>query len=71
MASIFKRKNRDGSVTWRVQIRRKDLKPFITSFSSREKAEMFVWKFEEKYVMSPDKFEWGKSLCGKSHAPGK
>lgn len=58
MASIFQRKNSDGSITWRMQIRRKGLKPFITCFSSKEEAENFVELYEEKYVMNPESFEW-------------
>ena len=58
MASIFPRKNKDNSTTWRVQIRRKGLKPFITSFSSEEKAKEFVNVFEKKYVMDSESFEW-------------
>lgn len=58
MATIFSRKNADGSITWRMQIRRKGMKPFITSFSNKEEAEEFVKIFEELYVMSPDTFEW-------------
>lgn len=58
MASIFPRKNKDGSETWRVQIRRKGLKPFITSFSTQEKAIEFVRAFEKNYVMDSENFEW-------------
>ena len=58
MASIFPRKNKDGSKTWRVQIRRKGLKPFMTCFACEEKAKEFVRLFEEKYVMDNDNFWW-------------
>lgn len=58
MATIFQRKNSDGSITWRMQIRRKGLKPFITCFASKEEAENFVELYEKKYVLNPECFEW-------------
>jgi hypothetical protein len=56
MASIFPRKNKDGSFVWRLQIRRKGIKSFITSFSTREEAEKFSKENESKYVLNPEKF---------------
>jgi hypothetical protein len=58
MATIFSRHNKDGSTTWRMQIRRKDMKPFITSFLTKEAAEEFVKTYEELYVMNPEEFDW-------------
>ena len=56
MASIFERRNKDGSITWRVQIRRKGIKSFITSFPSFEEAKSFVDENEEKYCLHPESF---------------
>jgi len=58
MASIFARLNKDGSTTWRVMIRRKGIKPFITGFSSYEDAFNFCKKNEPKYVLNPEKFSY-------------
>lgn len=58
MATIFPRKNSNGSTTWRLMIRRKGLKPFITGFSSKEEAEEFSKKYEEKYCLDPDNFKY-------------
>jgi hypothetical protein len=58
MASIFERKNLDGSITYRVMIRRKGLKKFITSFPTREMAQDFVDKNEEFYCLLPEKFTY-------------
>ena len=58
MACIYPRKNKDGSVTWRVLIRRKGIKPFITAFFDKDQAEEFVRKNEEKYCLSPETFTY-------------
>jgi hypothetical protein len=58
MASIFPRKNKDGSITWRVMIRRKGLKSFITGFSEKKQALEFVKKNEKKYCMNPNDFDY-------------
>lgn len=58
MASIFKRENKNGTFSWRVQIRRKGLKTFVTSFSSKKDAETFVSENEEKYCLDPENFNW-------------
>lgn len=60
MASIFPRHNKDGSITYRVQIRRKGLKPFITSFPSKEEAEDFVDSYEEIYCLDSENFKFDK-----------
>lgn len=58
MAAIFPRFNLDGTTSWRVQIRRKGLKSFITCFMSKEDAEEFVKKYEPIYVLNPEEFKW-------------
>lgn len=60
MASIFARKNKDGSITWRVMIRRKGLKHFITSFPTEDQAKDFIKKSEEKYCLNPEEFTFDK-----------
>lgn len=56
MATIFPRKNKNGTVTWRVMFRRKGIKPFITSFSSKKKAQDFVKNYEKDYCLNPENF---------------
>lgn len=51
MASVFTRKNADGSITYRVMIRRKGIPPIITSFCSKEEADEFVKNNEAPYVL--------------------
>lgn len=51
MATIYERKNKSGSVSYRVDIRRKGLKRFNISFAFREEAEAFVKIFEPRYVL--------------------
>lgn len=58
MASIFPRKNKDGSITWRLMIRRKGLKPFITGFSTQLEAYKFMKKYEKLYVLNPENFTY-------------
>ena len=60
MASIFKRKNKDGSITWRIMIRRKGLKSFITGFSTKSDALKFCKENEEKYCLDPENFTYGR-----------
>jgi len=58
MASIFPRVNKDGSTTWRVMIRRKRIKQFISSFASYDDAVKFCEENERKYVLSPETFSF-------------
>lgn len=58
MASIFHRRNKDGSITWRVMIRRKGLPNFITAFSSQEDAITFVDLYENVYCLDPENFTY-------------
>lgn len=58
MASIFPRKNKDGSITWRFMIRRKGLKNFITCFSTYNEAKEFEKTYEKKYCLDPDSFSF-------------
>ncbi len=60
MASIFPRKNKNGSISWRVLIRRTGIKPFITSFPSQEQAKEFVDRYEEFYCLNHEVFPWDK-----------
>lgn len=58
MASIFPRKNRNGSTSWRLMIRRKGLKSFISVFPSREEAIKFAQENEKKYCLDPENFTY-------------
>lgn len=58
MATIFPRYNKDGTITWRVMIRRKGLKNFITGFPSKEEAEDFISQNEKNYVLDPENFTY-------------
>jgi hypothetical protein len=58
MASIFKRKNKDGSITWRLMIRRKGIKPFITGFSTERDARLFAYRFEKEYCLNNENFTY-------------
>lgn len=51
MATIFERKNKDGTSSWRVMFRRKGIKPFITCFTTKDKAEEFTREYEESYTL--------------------
>jgi hypothetical protein len=54
MATIFERKNKDGTSSWRLMFRRKGIKPFITAFTTKEKAEEFARDYEESYVLKKE-----------------
>ena len=56
MATIFERHNKNGTITYRIQIRRKGLRSFSASFSSISDAESFVKKYEEIYCLYPENF---------------
>jgi len=56
MATIYSRLLKDGSCTWRVQFRRKDLPYFNKSFSSYEDAIAFVERHEENFIKNPDEY---------------
>lgn len=56
MACIFKRQNKDGSISWRVQIRRTGLKYFSTTFPCEEEAKQFIKECEELYCLNPEEF---------------
>ena len=62
MAAIFPRENKDGSTSWRVQIRRKGLKRFFATFVSKKEAENFVEQCEESYCTDPDNFTYDHLL---------
>jgi ribosomal protein L37E len=56
MASIHKRKNRDGTFNYRVQIRRKGIKHLIISFPSLKEAKDWAKNNEKRYIDNPDLF---------------
>jgi hypothetical protein len=60
MASIFSRKDSDGSISWRVQIRRKGLRTFCTCFNSKDEAEKFAKENEKKYCLDSDNFTFDR-----------
>ena len=53
MATISPRKNKDGEVTYRVIFRRKGLKTFTTTFTTRLRARQFVSLYEQEYCLNP------------------
>lgn len=71
MASIFKRVNKDKSITWRVQIRRKGLKPFITCFPTKKEAEKFVKECEREYCLNPETFTYDHLKARRNREFGK
>lgn len=56
MATIYERINKDGTKSFRVQIRRKGLKQFSAHFLTRKDAKRFVEQNEHKYCLNPDGF---------------
>lgn len=62
MATISPRKNKSGFISWRVFFRRKGLKPFITTFSCKEKAEKFAKEYEKKYCLDPENFTYDRLI---------
>ena len=54
MATIYERKNSDGSISYRIQIRRKGLKSFSASFLTKEDAQNFVKENESKYCFDKE-----------------
>jgi len=63
MATIYQRENKDGSISWRIQIRRKGLKRFSATFSTYDQAEKFVKDNEEIYCLNPDEFDYDRLQC--------
>lgn len=56
MATIYGRPNKNGSITYRIQIRRKYIPCFNLSFSSLEEAEKWVNLNEKKYIENYDEY---------------
>ncbi len=57
MATIFERKNSDGTITYRMMIRRKSLPKLILSFLTKEEAERWVKIHEYRYIQDPDSYQ--------------
>ncbi len=57
MASIFERKNKDGTSTFRVQIRRNDRPLLCLSFSSYDEAQKWVREHEYLYIQYPECYQ--------------
>lgn len=53
MASIFARQNMNGTVTYRLQIRRKRVPKLNLTFTSREDAEEWQLLHEYAYIQDP------------------
>ncbi len=60
MATIYERKNQDGSSSYRIQIRRKGLPKFSATFCILSEAMKFVNDFEEKYCLDPHNFTFDR-----------
>lgn len=59
MSSVFSRLNRDGSTTYRVQIRRKGLPTLCLAFATREEAEDWSKIHEYNYIIDPKPYlDW-------------
>jgi hypothetical protein len=59
MATVYSRKNNDGSETWRVIIRRKNIPTFCLTFSSEEEARAWVDNHEFEYIKNPKSYhDW-------------
>lgn len=53
MASIYVRENKDGTKTYRVVVRRKNIPTLCLSFTNLLQAENWVRKHEQKYIENP------------------
>jgi hypothetical protein len=58
MATIYVRRNKDGSESWRVLFRRKGIPPFCTVFSTKKEAEEWAKENEPMYCLG--KLEWDR-----------
>ena len=58
MATIYKRINKNGSISWRVIFRRKGIKTFCASFNTKKEALEFTEKNEKIYCLSPNDFDF-------------
>lgn len=50
MATIYERKNKDGSISYRVQIRRKDIPFFSITFTTLKEAKNWIKTCEHLYI---------------------
>ena len=57
MASISKRVNKDGSVVFRMIIRRKGCPSFCLTFSHQKEAEEWAKRNEPYYIKEPDSYK--------------
>lgn len=58
MATIFPRMKKDGTLTYRVLLRRRGLKTFCTSFDVLQEAQEFVDKYEGVFCLDPQNFQY-------------
>ncbi len=56
MASIFARQNANGTIAYRLQVRRKGIPYLNLSFGSLEEAEEWAIKNEKDYIDNPEKY---------------
>lgn len=57
MATIYARRNLNGTVTYRVIVRRKGIPILCLSFETYEEAIKWESKHEEKYLENPDLYQ--------------
>ena len=57
MATIFPRHNKNGTTTFRVMIRRKDIPILCLAFSSYKEAEKWVKRHERAYILDSIKYQ--------------
>lgn len=60
MATIYERKNKDGTSSWRVMFRRKGLKTFCASFATEQQARKFAQCFEQKFFLENESINWDR-----------
>lgn len=58
MASIFERLNKNGTSTFRVQIRRKGISKLCLTFSNYDQAAKWVAEHEKQYIKFPERYQY-------------
>ena len=56
MATLFKRQNKNGTITYRVQIRRKGIPYLNLSFSHKDEANSWIEENEYQYMQNPSRY---------------
>lgn len=56
MATLFERRNENGTTTYRVQVRRKGIPKINLSFSDKDEAKQWIDANEYQYIQNPEKY---------------